>query len=245
MSAKQLSVKSGTSPATVVRFTKHLGYASYLDFTEELHQMIIKDYRPMGKLGEAMDSQANKNISLQHTTFHETASISSLASLNPEISVQKTIQLLCQAKNIYITGARSAYTLVYYLGFLLKEIVHNIEYFSSSADDAYERLELGNNHDVLFIVSFRRYARSSFELAKFGQKRGLKVIGLTDVPNSPICRFCGLTLFAPNNTPFYSYTSAMSLINSIIWGFANVRGEELAESLKRRQKMLLEQDVFV
>jgi len=245
MSAKQLAEASNTSPATVVRFTKRLGYSSYLDFTAELHQMIVKDYRPMGKLREAMESRDSTKVSLEHTVAHENNSISAITKLNTEEVIHEITQQLCKARKIYITGARSAYTLVYYFGFLLRELVNNVVYFRSSADDAFEQLEVGSKEDLLFMISFRRYARSSHHLIQFGRQKGLKIVGLTDVPNSPLCRFCDLILFAPNNTPFYSYTAAMSLINSLIWGFASTKGDDLLESLHKRQRMLLEQDVFV
>lgn len=245
MSANQLAQVSNTSPATVVRFTKYIGYASYLDFTEELHQMIVKDYRPMDKLGEAMRGQSSQEISLGQTIYHDETSLSSLMGLNREETVQEAIKLFCNARKIYVTGSRSAYALVHYFGFLLRELVQNVEYFQSSADDVYEMLEFGNNQDVLFVISFRRYARSTYQVADFCKKRGTNVIGLTDVPNSPLCRVCSLSLYAPNNTPFYSYTAAMTLLNSLVWGFAHQKGDQLSRALKERQQMLLEQNIFV
>lgn len=245
MSCNQLAQESGASPATVIRFTQSLGYKSYLDFAVELHALLLEGHRPMSKLKEAIDIESDEAISLERANFFEIESISDLTHLQQEPSLLEAIRLLSEAKRIYVTAARSAYSLAAYSGFLLKELVNAVQYFPSGAEDAYERLEAASTSDVLLVITFRRYARTSFRLAQFAAEHGVKIIALTDVPTSPVAGFSDVVLYAPNKMPFFSYVAPMAVLDALIWGFSRNRSEEITATLEKRQKMLLEQKVFI
>ena len=245
MSCNQLAQASGTSPATVIRFTQTLGYKSYLDFADELHAVLLQGHRPMSKLKEAIDANDDPVATLERGCYFEIESIADLPRLQQEASLLQAVRLLSDAKRIYVTAARSAYSLAVYSGFLFKELVNAVQHFPSGAEDAYERLEDASTSDVLLVITFQRYARSSYRLAQFAAERSVKIIALTDVPTSPVSGFADVTLFAPSKAPFFSYVAPMAILDALIWGFSRERSEDIAAILEKRQQMLLEQKVFI
>ena len=48
----------------------------------------------------------------------------------------------------------------------------------------------------------------------------------------------------PNEAPFCSYTAAMTLINTLIVGFANNVGNALKEPFEKNLEMLLKKEVY-
>ncbi|WP_337997677.1 MurR/RpiR family transcriptional regulator [Oleispirillum naphthae] len=246
LSTTQIGEESGTSAATVVRFTQLLGFEKFADFADELHELVLAGKRPMSQLKASLEAAGSGGFpTLSEGLRHEAEGLAALANLQQDDSFAEAVRLLCAARRIRVTGARSAYALANYTGFLLREMVDNVRYFPAGAEDAFEILETGEEEDVLLVISFRRYARNSLRLAEFAAKRGVRVIVLTDVRASPLVPLADVALFAPTITPFYSYVAPMAVLNALVWGFARAKGDSLLRAFERRQQMLLEQKVFI
>ena len=245
LSCNQLAAASGTSPATVVRFTRQFGYAKYLDFIDELHGLLVEGHRPMSKLTESLSAAEGAGPTLENAKAFDIQSLLDLGNFQQEDALLAAVKSLIGARRIYVTAARSAYSLAYYAGFLLREMAPNVEYFPSGAEDAFERLETAGSEDVLLVISFRRYARNSHQLVRFAAERCMRVIALTDAPASPLCTHADVVLYGPSTAPFYSYVAPMAVLNALVWGFARAKRDEVAAVLDQRQKMLLAQKVFI
>lgn len=245
MSSNQIGEGSGTSAATVVRFAQMLGYESFVDLSEELHGLVLKGSRPMSQLEASLGTTDGSAPSIAKTVHHEIDSMARLDDLQQEAAAARAIELLSEARRIFVVGARSAYAVAYYAGFLLGELADNVRHFQAGTDDALEILERAGPEDVLLAVSFLRYARSSYRLVEFAADRGVRIVALTDGPASPIVPRAEVVLFAPSATPFHSYAAAMAVVDMVIWGFAWANRERFAGALEIRLQMLLEQKVFV
>jgi DNA-binding MurR/RpiR family transcriptional regulator len=246
LSTNQIGEASGTSAATVVRFTQLLGFEKFSDFAGELHDLVLSGSQPMSKLKASLEATADdQRPTLSNTLRHEMEGLAALAKLQQDATLAEAVRLLAGANRIYVTGARSANTLASYIGFLLREMIDNVDYLPAGAENAFETLENGGPKDVLLAISFRRYARSSYRLVEFARKRGIRVIALTDARTSPLVPHAAVALIAPTTTPFYSYVAPMAVLNALLWGFARAKGDRIVRSFEKRQQMLLEQEVFV
>jgi DNA-binding MurR/RpiR family transcriptional regulator len=245
LSCNQLAKASGTSPATVVRFMQSLGYPKYNYFIEELHALLIKGHRPMSKLTASLSGDEGAGPTLENSGSFDIQSILDLSECQQEQILVSAIELLVSARRIFITGARSAFSLAHYTGFLLSEMANNVQYFPAGAEDGFERLETAGPDDVLLVISFHRYARSAHQLARYSAKNKTKVIALTDSLNAPIGIFSDIVLLGPSRTPFYSYVAPMAVLNALIWGFARAKSDDVSDILEQRQNMLLSQKIFI
>ena len=245
LSCNQLAKASGTSPATVVRFMRILGYPKYNYFIDELHALLIEGHRPMSKLTASLSGAEGAGPTLENSGSFDIQSIVDLSECQQEQVLVSAIDLLVRARRIFITGARSAFSLAYYSGFLLGEMANNVQYFPSGAENAFERIENAGPDDVLLVISFHRYARSSHQLARYSAENNVNVIALTDSLNAPISTFSDIVLLGPSKTPFYSYVAPMTVLNALIWGFARAKKEDVSDILEQRQNMLLSQNVFI
>jgi len=245
MTTLEIAEETASSAATVVRFTQSLGYASFSDFTRDLQTMMLKGFTPMTKLRESMDSNSGESGSLSLTCRYETENLFHLLEMKQNEAFEEASELMAKAGRIYLTGARSAFSLVYYGGFLLRELVHNVFYFPSGSESVYEDLEDISSKDVLISVCFHRYARNTVKLTSFASRKGAKIIALTDGTNSPLRPFSDVVLSAPNNAPFYSYVPAMAILDGLIWAFAKKKKVEIADKVEQRLHMLLDNEVFI
>lgn len=245
LSCNQLANASGASPATVVRFIRSVGYAKYVDFIDELNGMLLEGRRPMSKLTQSLSANEGAGPTVENTRAFDIQSILDLADFEQEASMAAALKLLVDAKRILVTGARSAYSLAYYAGFLLREMAHNVEYFPSGAEDAFERLENAGSEDVMLVVAFHRYARSSYRLARFAAERKVRVISMTDALDSPMRSVADVALYGPSSAPFYSYVAPMTVLNALVWGYARAKRAEVSEILDQRQRVLIAEKIFL
>lgn len=245
MTTLEIAEETGSSPATVVRFTQYLGYASFSDFTRDLQALMLKGFTPMTKLKESMESDNGDSGSLSLTCRYETENLFHLLEIQQNSAFEDAAEMMAMAERIYLTGARSAYSLVYYGGFLLRELVRNVFYFPSGSESIYEDLEDISPHDVLISICFHRYARNTVNLTSFASEKGARIIALTDGINSPLRPFSDVILSAPNNAPFYSYVPAMAILDGLIWAFAKKKKAEISDSVEERLHMLLDNEVFI
>ena len=199
----------------------------------------------MSQLRASLEPTEGMIPTLADTVSQEIESLSHLADLQQEAAVTAAVSMLGKARRILVTGARSAYSVAYYAGFLLRELLDNVWYFPAGAEDAYEMLEKAGDEDVLLAVSFLRYARSSHRLVEFAAERNVRIVALTDGPISPIAPRAEVSLFAPSLTPFHSYVAAMTVVDVLVSAVAQSSRERIAADFEKRQQMLLEQQVFV
>ena len=244
LTTKEIAEAVNTSSATVVRFTQYLGYDSFNNFSEDLQQIVLQNYRPMRKLKESLESSETESGKLTSACHYELDNINNILSSQQEHSFQKAVESMVNADRIFLIGARSAFSLVHYGGFVLRDLVKNVYFYPSGSESIYENLEDISSRDALISICFHRYAISTVEVTRFAHSKNANIIAITDGVDSPLNLYSEIILSAPNNAPFYSYIPAMVIINGLIWAFAKEKKELIERGLDKRLQMLLDNGIF-
>lgn len=244
LTTKEIAEAVNTSSATVVRFTQYMGYDSFNNFSEDLQQIVLQNYRPMRKLKESLESSETESGKLNSACHYELDNINNIISSQQEHSFQKAVEAMVNADRIFLIGARSAFSLVHYGGFVLRDLVKNVYFYPSGSESIYENLEDISSRDTLISICFHRYAISTVEVTRFAHSKNANIIAITDGVDSPLNLYSEIILSAPNNAPFYSYIPAMVIINGLIWAFAKEKKELIERGLDKRLQMLLDNGIF-
>lgn len=246
MSVRELAKVAHVSSATVLRLVKTLGFKHYKDMCRAFHESALIVASPMQKLKEGKISCSYKDpLFQQQVISYEKENLSVLLTQFLQAGFSSAIEILHSARNIQIIGARSSFSLAYYLGFLLKQFMANVIFHSPSVDSVFEELIHLNEKDVAIIFSFPIYTKSTLTICRFLQGRGVRIIAITDGASSPLLKYSSCSLFCPNTSPFYSYTASMSLCNLIILALKEVLGDGVTARLEDVGNILLEQNVYV
>jgi len=246
LTAKALASRLGISSSTVVRFAYKLGFDGYPALSRELQQLFYEESSPMKKIRESLlNSEAIENPLMQTSVF-ERENIRQAEILNPPEKIASVLEVFRRGGKVVFMGARAAFSLAYYAGFLFNQLEERFSFMNSFADDAYERiLRLDPASDSLFVISFHRYVKKTTELAQFARKRGVAVLALSDSPYSALSRLADHALLAPNKASFFSYVSAMTVLDCLLSSYAKGVGGHVRSSFEDQNKILLENDVFV
>lgn len=245
MSSHDIARKLGISVSTVVRFAAELGYSGFGEMLDDLQSTVfIYSQTPMKKIRDSIDENEPVEDILGNIVQHgvRNLSIKKFAPLNS--SFAKVLSAMLRADRIYLLGARSSYCVVQYGGYTLSTVARNIHYFSSSAEDRYERLDELTGNDVVFSISFHRYFKATVEVAAFSKRKGAFVAGITDSILSPIAPYCDELFIVPNDAPFLSYLPAMTLMDALCFAFIRAKGDDAKKLLDHRMEVLLSNNVY-
>jgi len=217
MTASKLGEKVGVSESTVVRFAIALGFEGYPELQKALQELIKTKLTTVQRIEMASD-YGGKNDVVRSILKSDMDNIrATLGEINTE-EYDNIVDMLLNAKKIYIVGFRTSKILAQFLGFYLNIILENVLVVSQGISDVYEQLFNIDEEDVVIAISFPRYSRRTVEVLDFVKSRGSTIVALTDGPLSPLLNFADFSLYAKSNMASFvdSLVAPLSLINALI-----------------------------
>ena len=156
ISINELAKETGTSPATITRFSKNLGFKGYPDFQRVFQKDVEISTSQMKEFRQEIDSMSGDGI-LSEIITTNIELLEEIDTVAIEEQLEKAMEMIKTSRKLYILGARGSYALAYYLYFMLKELREDVELMISGASDFTDKLLYSSPDDVLFTISFHPY----------------------------------------------------------------------------------------
>ncbi|MBO5943995.1 MAG: MurR/RpiR family transcriptional regulator [Clostridia bacterium] len=246
MTASKLGEKVGVSESTVVRFATEMGFKGYPELQKELQQMIKSKLTAVQRMevsstliGEqdAIKKVLNGDIELIRDTLEQIST--------EEFS--KAVQIINNARKIYILGVRSSASLASFLYFYLNPVFENVVLIdTSSASEMFEQMFRISEDDVCVAISFPRYSKQTINALRFINDRGTKIIAITDSADSPIAEYADNILVAKSDmvSVVDSLVAPLSLINALIVAVTFSRRDEVYNNFNKLESIWDEYQVY-
>jgi DNA-binding MurR/RpiR family transcriptional regulator len=141
-----------------------------------------------------------------------------LQSLDP-IAFEAAVNVILEAKTIYIVGIRSCEPLAEFLTFYLNMIRGNVVLLkTTSVSEMFEQMIRIDEKDAVIGISFPRYSMRTLKAMEFATDRNAKVISITDNVHSPMCLYSSCNLFARSDMVSIvdSLVAPLSVINALV-----------------------------
>ena len=245
MTASKLGEYVGVSESTVVRFAAALGYSGYPQLQKALQELLRHRLTASQRfeLTNDMDHVQVLNKVLK-------ADIQNIRSTLDEIDISSfecAIDMILQARQIYVMGLRSSAPIAEFFVHYLKFIFSNVRVVTSGVSDVFEQLSRIGEGDLLIGISFPRYASRSIEAMDFARKQGASLIAITDGPLSPLHSTADICLMAKSDMSSFvdSFAAPLSLINALIVALGQRRRTEVSEYFNKMEKIWAEYDVYL
>lgn len=245
MTASKLGEYVGVSESTVVRFAAALGYSGYPQLQKALQELLRHRLTASQRfeLTNDMDHVQVLNKVLK-------ADIQNIRSTLDEIDIssfERAIDMILQARQIYVMGLRSSAPIAEFFVHYLKFIFSNVRVVTSGVSDVFEQLSRIGEGDLLIGISFPRYASRSIEAMDFARKQGASLIAITDGPLSPLHSTADICLMAKSDMSSFvdSFAAPLSLINALIVALGQRRRTEVSEYFNKMEKIWAEYDVYL
>ena len=214
MTAAKLGDTVGVSESTVVRFASYVGYSGYPEFQKDLEEWVQNKINSVQKI----DAKYGRSTQSEILTSVLSADIEKITdtidNLDPA-AFETAVNIILEAKNIYIMGIRSCAPLADFLHFYLNMIRGNVILLrTTSVSETFEQMIRIDEKDAMIGISFPRYSMRTLKAMEFANDRNAKVIAITDSVHSPMNLYSSCNLLARSDM----VSIVDSLAGGLYWG---------------------------
>jgi DNA-binding MurR/RpiR family transcriptional regulator len=218
MTAAKIGEKLSISESTVVRFASGLGYDGYPEFQKKLAEWVKNKLNVVQKVNSKYGKSSQTELLHSVLTSDMEKISDTLQSLDP-IAFEAAVNVILEAKTIYIVGIRSCEPLAEFLTFYLNMIRGNVVLLkTTSVSEMFEQMIRIDEKDAVIGISFPRYSMRTLKAMEFATDRNAKVISITDNVHSPMCLYSSCNLFARSDMVSIvdSLVAPLSVINALV-----------------------------
>ncbi|NCB01499.1 MAG: MurR/RpiR family transcriptional regulator [Spirochaetia bacterium] len=239
ITAQGIADSTQTSPATIIRFCRSIGFKGFVDFKIFLKNEVISPSANWLNVSseESMAMIKQKSFAFNRRSMDETLSI-----IDDE-ALEKTVELIDKAPQILIIGeggsgssSRAAYDAFLQIGIRCDYI----------EDPFFQILAISNMEKKGIVLGFSHsgMSRNVFESIKLAHERGITTIGFVGITGSPLTKHLDIVLFTgvSNHTFFSDTLSAriceLNVVSTIHAALSIKRKDELGDYHEKVSKLL-------
>ncbi|MCR5165627.1 MAG: MurR/RpiR family transcriptional regulator [Oscillospiraceae bacterium] len=246
MTASRLGTVVGVSESTVVRFATVLGYEGYPELQKALREYTSSKLTSIQRMDVMSDQLEGEDLLTKVMNFDIDQIRHTLEETDKE-DFYETVDILCNAKTIYVIGARSAAVLARFLVFYFNIMVDNVRLIhTTSTSEMFEQIINIGKDDIMIGISFPRYSKHTVKAFRYAKENGAQVIAITDSRTSPIAENADHLLLARSDMASFadSLVAPMSLINALITAMSMRKREFVSSNYERLERIWNEYEVY-
>ena len=217
LTVEKLAKLSGVSIATVTRFVIFLRYKGYPDFLKDTQESMQQQVNNVERIKSLSKNDCDNERSIYEIFEYDLSNIKSTMEKLDLCELKKAVNLLLNAKRIYIVARRSAISLGLFLKYYL-ELMFNDVSLIENVEQIPKQINKYSGEDVIIGIIFEKYTRSTVEIFTYLKRSGGSTIAITDNMLSPLVPYSDVTLTAISKGAGFmdSFVGPLSLINALI-----------------------------
>jgi DNA-binding MurR/RpiR family transcriptional regulator len=246
LTAARLGQAVGVSESTVVRFASELGFDGYPQLQRALQELIRNRLTSVQRM-ELTEEQFGSGDIVERVLSMDIEKIKRTIEEIPREEFQSVVDVLGQARTIYIMGIRSSSSLASFMEFYFNHVFDDVRLISSaSTSDVFEQMFRIEKGDVFIGISFPRYSKRTLAAMRFAVERGATTIALTDSSLSPIAEIANLHLYARSDMTSFvdSLVAPLSLINALITAVGISRQSQISNTFAELERIWDRYEVY-
>ncbi|RDU23128.1 MurR/RpiR family transcriptional regulator [Anaerosacchariphilus polymeriproducens] len=246
LTAAKLGQVVGVSESTVVRFATHLGYKGYPEFQKALEELVRIKLNSIQRM-EVTYGRISQSEILESVLHADAEKIKYTAEHIDQNAFELAVDIILNARKIYIVGIRSCASLASFLGFYLNLMLDNVLLLhTNSASELFEQMVRIGPQDVIIGISFPRYSMRTLKAMEFANNRNAKVITLTDSVHSPMNLYSSCNLIAKSDMASIvdSLVAPLSVINALVVALCMKKQKDVIHTLETLEEIWDEYQVY-
>ncbi|GAB4168534.1 MAG: MurR/RpiR family transcriptional regulator [Calditrichia bacterium] len=240
LSVNELAEKADVSSATVVRFTRVLGFDGYLEFRNHMMELLKEKLSPVEKYKATIAKKSEYEDSLNKVAHQVVKNINHSLQFNSLDDFKHIVQHILDAETIYCVGLGISHHMAEILAYMLKLYIKKAYAIPNDSISFKEQIILLNPKDLVIAFSFPPYSRATVEAAELAHNLGIPVISFTDKRTAPIAEFSAHTLIAKtDNILFTNSLGAISvLMNALVTEIALKQEDKVLHGLQKLDNVI-------
>lgn len=183
----------GVQPSSMVRFAKNFGYDGFSDLQQIFRSRLmaaspsyaerIQSFRQRRAGSEAAD---HPDQVLSDFVDQGMAALDLLRSQMPVGRIEKAVEVLANAKDIYVLAQRRSFPVAFYMSYALSRLDRRCILIDGVGGLLSQQASLATPEDAIVAISFRPYAPSVVEMVVERSADNVPVVAITDSALSPV-----------------------------------------------------------
>ena len=238
MTAAKLGETVGVSESTVVRYATYIGYNGYPEFQRDLEDWVQNKINSVQKIGAKYGKSSQSEILTSVLQADMEKLQDTIQNLDP-VAFETAVDIILEAKTVYVMGVRSCEPLADFLHFYLNMIRGNVVLLkTTSVSETFEQMIRIDEKDAMIGISFPRYSMRTLKAMEFANDRNAKVITITDSVHSPMNLYSSCNLLARSDMVSIvdSLVAPLSVINALVVAMCLKRPEDVKKNLKNLEE---------
>lgn len=246
LTVEKLAKLSGVSIATVTRFVIFLGYSGYPEFLKDTQQSMQQQVNNSERIKLGVEKNFSKDKSIYEIFEEDVNNIKTTVENLNVFEIKKCVNLLLNAKRIYIVAKRSSAALAVFLKYYLDLMFNNV-IIVENIEQMPKQINKDCGEDVIIGISFDKYSRSTVEIFSHLKRKGATTIAITDNMLSPLVPYADVTLAAisKGSKSIESFVAPLSLINALIVSIECEKEDCFASNVQLLEEAMKKFDLFI
>ena len=248
MTSTEIAERLAVSESSVIRFSRSLGFAGFMDFQKALRKsyqgkvLSISSSITVPSQRAAKASKLGKDSEYIQLHFNNAAqNLETVFLNNTSASFEEAADLIIKARRRYIVASRGNACLGDYFLLYLKHMLPNVETTASSSISPIDHICSITKDDCLIVFSFPRYSsvdRSAVEMARANAAR---IVLPTDKPSALLAPSASPMLPVPvHSRTFFNSMVAPQFAAEILLDVISRKGKGIEKRLKKIDRYLEE-----
>ncbi|WP_299439289.1 MurR/RpiR family transcriptional regulator [uncultured Rhodospira sp.] len=244
-SMRRLADHAGVKPSTMVRLARGLGFDGYESFREPYRMWLRGGEGAFVARARTLQARAPAARGSCEPLLDELARADSLALSEAltgtnGLALQRTRDLIRDARTVYVVGMRSCFALAYFFHYAYGFVCGNAVLVDGHAGTMLDKVMRAGEGDVVLAIGFRPYTEDTVRATGVARGKGAEVVAVTDSLVSPLADGARETIVVDTASPSYfqSLVPALAQIQALLALLVVDGGEDALESLTRTEQEL-------
>jgi len=196
-------------PSAIVRFSQRLGFRGFSDMQALFREAYTHKATPVQNYQQRIRSLiANKSQKASSADLARDcigATLSGIERLEQELdeaALERAVDLVVNAENIYVVGVRRSFAVADYLVYNLQHTNKRIHLVSGLGGSYREQMRSIRPGDLVIAISFTPYAKETQHCLRIAQHHQAKTLIITDSTLSPLAKRANSVLLVNEGSSF-------------------------------------------
>jgi DNA-binding MurR/RpiR family transcriptional regulator len=247
---EELANASKTSPATVVRTVKRIGYDSYKDLLEDLQKVLMSSNNAVWwEIEQMWTQEGGAGESEPVLSWAARDDIEGIKStLTPQLmdSFDKAVDLMDKARNIGVFGMRSSKYIAGFLHFMLNQLFSNVHTLACSGEDTlFDELLNYGKEDLIVAISLGgpHFVVRTHNIVAYAKENNIPTILITNDLGNQAIDNASVSLCVGRTRYHYSIVPPLMLVEALVVELGLRKKHAAQRKLHRLEKLLDENGI--
>ncbi len=246
LNVHDLSVATGSSVASIVRFSQRAGFKGFSELRDAITGSLQNELRNKSIFPLFEKRKVDEDL-LTEVANLDIKNINDTLNVVERKTFDYVIDRILKSERVFTAGLGISYLLAEILAYQLTQVGISSGVLLHTHTLFNEHILFLNPKDLIIVFSFPPYSKETIEAAEFASKRKIEVISVTNQPASPVTFFTKANLIVKSENMLFtnSFAAISVLINAIATACA-IKNEKRAKNiLQESEEIMIKQNHII